>query len=138
VLLVAPRDLDPGERDNLAASQVALLEYQEVREFGLALKLQHALEELQARTGEIYLHLDVDVLDHDEAPANGYSTPGGLPLAELEAGIREIARRFTVRAATLSAYDPACDQGDRTLRAGLRLMRVVAKEVSAATSSNVT
>ena len=138
VLLVAPRDLDPGERDNLDSSQVTVLEYQEVHEGGLAPKLQPALEELRARTREIYLHLDMDVLDHDEAPANGYSTPGGLPLAQLEAGIREIARRFTIKAATLSAYDPAYDRDGRTLKAGLRLMRLVAGEVSAATSSNET
>lgn len=130
VLLVAPRDLDPGERDNLDASQVAVLEYQEVREGGLAPKLQLALEELQARTGEIYLHLDVDVLDHDEAPANRYSSPGGLPVGQLEAVIREIAARFTIKAATLSAYDPAYDEDGKTLKAGLRLIRIVATSIS--------
>lgn len=135
VLLVAPRDLDPGERGNLDASQVSVIEYSEVRESGLASKLQPALEELQSRAGEVYLHLDVDVLDHDEAPANGYSTPGGLPLAELEAAVKEIARRFTIRAATLSAYDPAYDQDDKTLKAGIRLMRTVATAVSAPTSN---
>ena len=136
VLLVAPRDLDPGERDSLAASQITMVEYQEVRESGLAPKLQAALEKLRGRTGEVYLHLDVDVLDHDEAPANGYSTPGGLPLAEVEAAVGQIARRFTLKAATLSAYDPAYDPDGKTLIAGLRLMRAVAREVSAATAGN--
>jgi arginase len=130
VLLVAPRDLDSGERNNLDASQVTVIEYQELRETGLASKLQSALEELRARTREVYLHLDVDVLDHDEAPANQYSTPGGLPLRELEEAIHQIAQRFTIKAATLSAYDPACDQDDKTLKAGLRLMGTVAMSVA--------
>ncbi|MEA2572849.1 MAG: arginase, partial [Chloroflexia bacterium] len=107
VLLVGPRDLDDGERHNLDSSEVTVIEYSGARESGLASRLLPALEELQSRTHEVYLHLDVDVLDHDEAPANQYSTPGGLPLAEVEAAIREIAQRFTIRAATLSAYDPA-------------------------------
>ncbi len=130
VLLVAPRDLDPGERDNLDASHVTVIEYSEVRESGLAPKLQPALEELQSRADEVYLHLDVDVLDHDEAPANEYSTPGGLPLSQLEAAIAEIARRFTIKAATLSAYDPAYDRDDRTFRAGIRLMRTLAESLA--------
>ncbi|MDQ3928106.1 MAG: arginase family protein, partial [Chloroflexota bacterium] len=93
-LLVGPRDLDPGELDNLSASEVTVIEYSEVQESGLASRLLPALDVLQSRTREIYLHLDVDVLDHAEAPANKYSTPGGLPVLEVEAAIREIARRF--------------------------------------------
>ncbi|MDQ5823868.1 MAG: arginase family protein [Chloroflexota bacterium] len=125
VLLVAPRDLDPGERDNLDASQVTVIQYSEVQQSGLASKLQPGLEELQSRTHEVYLHLDVDALDHDEAPANKYSTPGGLPVSEVEAAIREIARRFTIKAATLSAYDPAYDTEGKTLKAGTHLMQTV-------------
>ncbi|HEX8231589.1 MAG TPA: arginase family protein [Chloroflexia bacterium] len=129
VLLVAPRDLDPGERENLDASQVTVIEYSEVQQSGLASKLQPMLEKLQSSTREVYLHLDVDVLDHDEAPANKYSTPGGLPVSEVEAAIREIAQRFTIKAATLSAYDPAYDNEDKTLKAGMRLMRTVVESV---------
>lgn len=129
VLLVAPRDLDPGERENLDASQVTVIEYSEVQQSGLASKLQPALEKLQSSTREVYLHLDVDVLDHDEAPANKYSTPGGLPVSEVEAALREIAQRFTIKAATLSAYDPDYDNDDKTLKAGMRLMRTVVESV---------
>ncbi|HEX8599461.1 MAG TPA: arginase family protein [Chloroflexia bacterium] len=130
VLLVAPRDLDRGERDNLDASQVMVIEYLEVQQSVLASKLQPSLEKLQSRTRKVYLHLDVDVLDHDEAPANKYSTPGGLPLAEVEAGIREIAQHFTIKAATLSAYDPAYDNDDKTLKAGMRLMRTITESIA--------
>jgi arginase family enzyme len=108
-----------------------VIEYSEVRESGLAPKLQPALEELQSRTQEVYLHIDVDVLDHDEAPANEYSTPGGLPVREVEAAIREITRRFTIKAATLSAYDPAYDAGEKTLKAGMRLMIALADSMAA-------
>ncbi len=136
VLLVGPRDLDPGERDNLDSSGVKLVEYQEVRKGGLVPKLQPPLEELQARTRELYLHLDVDVLDHDEAPANGYSTPGGLPVAELETAIGQIAQSFKIKAATLSAYDPAYDREDKTLKAGVRLMLRISRLVRASTAGN--
>ncbi|MDQ3704739.1 MAG: arginase family protein [Chloroflexota bacterium] len=129
VLLVAPRDLDPGERDNLDASQVTVIEYLEVRQSGLASKLQPTLEKLQSRTRKVYLHLDVDVLDHNEAPANKYSTPGGLSVSEVEAAIREIAQRFTIKAATLSAYDPTYDTDGKTLKAGIQLMRAIIESV---------
>ncbi len=135
VLLVAPRDIDPGERDNLAASQVTVIEYSEVRQSGLASKLQPSLEKLQSRTREVYLHLDLDVLDRDEAPANKYSTPGGLPVSEVEAAIREIAQRFTIKAATLSAYDPTYDTDGKTLKAGMLLMQMVVESVDGGSGS---
>ena len=131
VLLAATRDLDPDERDNIAASEITLVEWAEIESIGLAATLVPALEKLRVNTREIYLHLDVDVLDHDEAPANKYSPPGGLPLLQLEEAIGLIVERFTVQAATLSAYDPAYDPEEKTLRAGLRLMRRVAEAVAA-------
>ncbi len=47
----------------------------------------------------------------------------------MEESIRAVFARFRVRAATLAVYDPALDQDDKTLRAGLRIIGVLAEAV---------
>jgi arginase len=59
------------------------------------------------------LHLDLDSLDASEGRANGYAAPGGLSRADLLATIDDIGSRATIRAASITAYDPECDTGDR-------------------------
>jgi arginase family enzyme len=48
----------------------------------------------------------------------------------MEEGIRAAFARFRVRAATLSVYNPDRDQDDKTLRAGLRIIEVLAEEAA--------
>jgi arginase family enzyme len=57
------------------------------------------------------------------------AVPGGLSLEDMEESIRAVFARFRVRAATLAVYDPDLDQDDKTLRAGLRIIGVLAEAV---------
>jgi arginase len=126
VLLVAARDLDPAERDLLERSRVRRVAPARGEDGGLVPALEEALEGLRRETGEVYLHVDLDALDPSEGPANSYAAPGGMGLEELEAAIGAIRRRFAVRAAALTAYDPAADPSGRACRAGLRIARALA------------
>ncbi len=120
VLLVAVRDLDPAERRLLDASAVARV----AREGDL----DAALERLSGAASEVYLHLDLDALDPEEGRANAFAVSGGLSLDQMVAAIRKVRRRFRVRAAALTAYDPAADSSGRACRAGLRLMQALVEE----------
>ncbi len=64
----------------------------------------------------------MDVLDPKEARANHLQVPGGLTVEQVSAGIRMVREHFQVRACGITAYDPAYDEKDRTLRAGVRIM----------------
>ncbi|HKN73489.1 MAG TPA: arginase family protein [Terriglobales bacterium] len=76
-------------------------------------------------------HIDRDSLDPQVAPGVVFDpVPGGLSLEDMEEGIRAAFARFRVRAATLSVYDPDRDQEDKTLRAGLRIIEVLAEEAA--------
>ena len=46
---------------------------------------------------------------------------GGLTAVEVAAGVAEVARRFTIRAAALTAYEPAYDT-DATIPAAAALI----------------
>jgi arginase len=62
---------------------------------------------------ELYLHLDVDALDSSEGRANSYAVPGGLSRADLLAAVDAIGARGGMCAASITAYDPACDTDGR-------------------------
>jgi arginase len=102
VVLVGARDLDAAEEERLERSGVQLVRPGE--------PLEHALETLASRVRDVYVHVDLDVLDPSEGQANRYRADGGPTAAGVASAVGEIARRFTVRAAAITAYEPAYDQ----------------------------
>ena len=100
VVLAGARDLDPVEEERLAAHGVLRAQ---------AVDLADALDALQARVTDVYLHIDLDVLDPSVGRANRYACAGWFTLDELERAIGAVQDRFTVRAAAVTAYDPAVD-----------------------------
>jgi arginase len=104
VLLIGIRDADPAERERLDASGITVLAPGEAAE-----RVEPALDGLRGRVGDVYLHLDLDVLDPSEGRANEYAAPGGLSGAEVERIIAAVGERFAVRGAAVTAYDPEAD-----------------------------
>jgi arginase len=127
VLLVGVRDLDPGEEELIVRTGVHVAAGGEIREQGLGPTLLPQLEALGSGVSEVYLHIDLDALDPEVAPANEYATSGGLTVEEVEEAIGLVAGRFSIKAAAITAYNPDCDEEEKTLQAGLRLMGAVAK-----------
>ena len=104
IALFGTRDLDPLERDALNASEIHWRRSARKPE-----PAGDALLALRQRSGDVYLHLDLDSLDASEAEVNSYSTPGGLTRARLLELVREIAATFRIVGASITAYDPTCD-----------------------------
>ena len=104
VVHLGARDFDIGENALLAASKTEVVPAKRVRQ-GL-----HAIfDARKSHTRDVYLHLDMDVLDISEGKANGYSIPGGLTAAEVKQAIHEIGNAFRIRAAAITSYDPQFD-----------------------------
>ncbi len=121
VVLAGARDFDVGEGERVRESQITHVAAERLGE-------PDALVEAAERLGAsgLYLHIDLDVLDRDEAPVNVYSAPGGPTAAQLEARVAELLDRFPVRAVSLTAYDPECDPDDRVPPIALRLLGLIA------------
>lgn len=127
VLLLGGHGADPGARRILADSGIGW-------EGPEALRCDHeggALDRALARmaslgVSRVYLHLDVDVLDADYAPANGFAPPGGLMPEQLSACVALILRRFPVAAAAVASYDPGFDRADRVRDMALGFLEQVA------------
>jgi arginase len=115
VILAAVRDLEPYQRD--------FLERSAVRSVPATMEgLEPALDDLRERVDRVYLHLDLDALDADEARANQYAAPGGPSLDALLAAVDAVFERFTVGAAALTAYDPSFDTDGRARDAARSLL----------------
>ncbi len=134
-LLVGVRDLDAGERDNLEQSAVQVVQSAEIKASGVASALGPRLAVLRSRVEEVYLHVDIDVLDSAVAPGVDYRSPGGLSLEEMDEAIQLIAAQVRVKAAALTAYNPDYEEHDRTLKAGLHLVILLAEAAGASGST---
>jgi arginase len=105
VTIAGARDLDPGEVEALAASEVRCL----------------SLEQLCAEPPTdrpLHIHLDVDVVDPGDLPGLLYPAPGGPSLAEVAAALRHLAADARIAAVSVAH---TYDQGAPTAVASRRL-----------------
>jgi arginase len=113
IVLVGARDVEPGEAD--------LLEQIGVRQVPRAEDLPAALAPVKARSGidGVYVHLDLDVIDPQDATANQWVPPGGLRLASMQHALAEVRRVLPIKAVGLASYSPEIDRDGRALQAAL-------------------
>ena len=104
------RDLDPPEARALAASAV--------RRAGTLDALLAAV----ASGSTVHVHLDCDVIDGEEVPAQAYPVPGGPSAAEVEAFCRALAARVEVAAVSVCAWHPGRDPDGASEAACLRCL----------------
>jgi arginase len=108
VVLFGVRNLDAAERTALEGSDIHWL-----KSLGDAPLASEKLRGLRERFGEVYLHIDLDVLDQSEGRVNPYASAGGLTRERLQQLVEEIGASFHVGAAALTAYDPSSDTEGR-------------------------
>lgn len=129
-LHIGGRDFDEREKARLEKHQVGVVPASQLRQIGLAAALRPALAALRSHVEDVYLHLDLDVLDPTEARANEFAAPEGLSLQDLESAIRMVGETFDIKAAALTAYNPAYDELGRALGAGIRLIHTLVDTVA--------
>ena len=106
VCLLGCRDIDPGERERLAASAIS----------------DRPPEDVEA----VYLHIDLDVLDPEESPGVNFRGPGGWSLEQACATVRSVAAELPLAAVNLTNYRPDLDPEGKSARAALRLLSEIA------------
>jgi len=102
VILSDGRDLDPGEREALADSNIIhLLKTREILDYKLP-------------PGPIWVHYDTDVIDAGEAPAMNYPVGGGPGEAELQRIYSYLAKTKQIAAVSISTWNPELDPDGRS------------------------
>jgi arginase len=119
IALLGARDLDPLEERELAASSVMLVRAAEFADD--TAKLERTIHALSALS-QVYLHVDIDVLDPVEAPGVDFPAAGGLQVAQLQEAVRTVAGLGNVHALALTAVNPEKDIDGRTVAAALNVI----------------
>ena len=126
VCLLGARDLDPLEADLLERCEITFHGPAQVRS-GVESSLRH----LSERVDQVYVHVDLDVLDPSEGRANWLAAPDGLTLAEVQGAIRAIGSLSSIGGLALTAYDPSFDENGAVCRAAFELIDTVLEVVTA-------
>ncbi|MCJ7667317.1 MAG: arginase family protein [Anaerolineae bacterium] len=130
IVHIGGRAFDEGEKERLMSDGVRVVTASQLKQVGPTTSLRPLLSALRAQVRDIYLHVDLDVLDPVEGRANKYAAPDGLSLRDLGCVIRLVAEAFEIKAAALTAYDPACDGEGRALDSGIRVIHTLVDTVA--------
>ncbi len=116
VVLLGARDMEPGERERLDASEVV--------ELGTS-ATERLPDALPAAT-RTSLHIDLDVLDPAHGRANQYAVGPGLAPDHVVGAVRTVAVERRLAAVTLAAYDPAFDTAGSVRKTALTVLELLA------------
>lgn len=126
VVLVGIRDIDPSEQERLGSSDIDV-----VAPAAVAERVGPALDRLRTQVGDVYLHVDLDVLDPSAGRANEYAAPGGLSPEDVERIVEGVGDRFAIRGAAVTAYDPGADPEGRIPVVAAGIVRRIASAAEA-------
>lgn len=126
VVLGATRSLDPLEEVRLRASKIELASLS---------ALPEAIDGLAARVDNIYLHLDLDVLDPSISPGVNFSEPGGISVEELIDVVQHVMATGKLAAAAITNFNPDRDEENKTLRIAEELIRRLSRSEGVGNSS---
>jgi arginase len=119
IVFIGGHSFDSSEKEAIARSAITHVKPAELD------KLGPALDRLFGEVENVYVHLDVDVLDEAEGRSNPYARPGGLSAEALYAALNALMLHLPVRAASITSYDPSCDPNqtiERIIKNAVRIL----------------
>lgn len=113
VWLTDGRDLDPEERGLIESSQIHHMA--DVK----------TLAELKFPDVPVYIHIDTDIIDPDDAPAMNYPAGSGPALGDLHAVMNYLHRSTDIAAVSISTWNPKLDPGGQSRRVCMGLLNTL-------------
>ncbi|MBT4003418.1 MAG: hypothetical protein HOF10_08905 [Chloroflexi bacterium] len=121
IILLGTRDLDPLEKKLLETTPMSYLNPTEVADARTSVAAGYHFKDVIG----FYLHIDMDVLDPNIAPAVDFPVKGGLSQQELVNAIQEITVNTPLLAISLSAINPTLDPHNKTIRSAIEILREI-------------
>ncbi len=122
IAIVAARDLDPGERDNLRQAGVRVFSMHEVDSYGINTVMQQALDIATRGTDGLYLSFDMDSVDPLYAPGVGTPVQGGLTYREAHLICEMIAESGKLVGMDFVEVNPILDERNKTASLAVELI----------------
>jgi arginase len=121
VILIGARDFDQEEKQLLDGSAVALVSSPFIRHTNIVEALKPAIDAIEDRVKKVHVHIDLDVLDPKQVPANHFAPANGLFIGETELALRMIRGRFQISSACIASYEPDVDPDRKGVAATIKL-----------------
>jgi arginase len=127
IWMLAIRDIDPGEQEEIDSSAMHAFTADELRSAGVVETVTKACRSLAEVCDHVHLSFDIDSLDADLVPGTGTPVPGGLTFDEASALLATLRSFGLPHSAEFVEYnpqlDPSGETGERTLRLIETLLR---------------
>jgi arginase len=120
-VVIAIRDVDPGERSNITKAGVTALTMADIDRLGMGPAMDRAIS-VAGKGDGIHLSFDMDALDPNEAPGVGTPVRGGLTYREAQLAMEMIAASGKLRSIEIAEVNPVLDQGNRTAALAVELV----------------
>ena len=122
VALIGVRDLDPGERRNIAESGLHVFTMNEVDRRGFSSVMEEALAIATNGTQAVHVSFDMDVVDPVLAPGVGTPVRGGLSYREAHLAMELIAESKRLTSLEVVEANPILDVKNSTADLGVELI----------------
>ncbi len=113
-------DLDPGEIELIDKEGLSMYKITDILATGL-LPLFKKIEELSTASKNVWVSLDLDVIDSIYAPGAGMPNMGGLTYREVAAICEYIGKKSNVIGIDVVEYNPLQDIGGKTAELAIEL-----------------
>lgn len=122
VAVIGARDLDPGEKANLAEAGVMVQSMEQLDRHGLVPVMEKALERITREVDGIYLSFDMDSLDPRHAPGVGTPVPAGLTQREAHLICEMVAETGKLVGMDMVEVNPILDIQNQTAHLAMDLI----------------
>jgi len=116
VAMVGVRSLDPGEKTAISESEVTAYTMTDIDARGITTVVREAIDIATEGVDRLYVSLDLDFLDPDEAPGVGTPVRGGVSYREAHAAMEILHETASDKLCSLDLVEvnPILDQHNRT------------------------
>ena len=121
-VLLAIREIDAGEKDNIKKSGVTAITMADIDRIGMAEAMKKAIAVAGKAPGGIHISLDMDALDPDEAPGVGTPVRGGLTYREAQLAMEMLAASGKLRSVEVAEVNPILDSRNSTASLAVELV----------------
>ena len=120
-VLLAIRDIDLLEKDNITRSGVTPITMSDIDRLGMHAAMEKAIG-VAGKGDGIHLSLDMDAIDPDEAPGVGTPVRGGLTYREAQLAMEMLASSGRLRSIEVCEVNPILDKENRTAQLAVELI----------------
>lgn len=114
VCLIGVRSFERGEAALLKELNVRVFFMEEIKERGLKVIMQEALERVTCNTAGFGVSIDIDSLDPMDAPGTGVAESNGLRATDLLSALESISEHPKLIGAEIVEFDPTRDLNHKT------------------------